>query len=133
MQSRQSWRRRRGWRRSWHGSRYPVVRFRNLHVQMTKYVTKQVTVSLAGVTVREQEALQCLLDLPIDRCLEYLSPLRVIIYKPRMLIDSKCHLSLSPASPTALRIRPTTESLPYSAAKEMARPAMPSSPTKERW
>ena len=27
----------------------------------------QVTVSLAGVTVREQEALQCLLDLPIDR------------------------------------------------------------------
>ena len=45
---------------------------------MTKYVTKQVTVSLAGVTVREQEALQCLLDLPIDRCLEYL---RVIINK----------------------------------------------------
>ena len=30
--------------------------------------TRQVTVSLAGVTVREQEALQCLLDLPIDRC-----------------------------------------------------------------
>ena len=30
-------------------------------------IKNQVTVSLAGVTVREQEALQCLLDLPIDR------------------------------------------------------------------
>ena len=32
-----------------------------------KNIKNQVTVSLAGVTVREQEALQCLLDLPIDR------------------------------------------------------------------
>jgi len=31
-----------------------------------KLARVEVTVSLAGVTVREQEALQCLLDLPID-------------------------------------------------------------------
>ena len=87
MLSRQSWRRRRDLRRSWHGSRYSLIRFRN-YLQ----ITKQVTVSLAGVTVREQEALQCLLDLPIDRFHENLSPLRVIINQECQLIqDVICH------------------------------------------
>ena len=58
--------------------------------------------SLAGVTVREQEALQCLLDLPIDRC-DW-----SIIILARMSIDSRCHLlssiSYCSADPTYDRV-----------------------------
>ena len=44
-----------------------------------------MTVSLAGLTVREQEALQCLLDLPIDRCVDYFQ-------KP--IINQGCQLTI---------------------------------------
>ena len=83
-------------------------------------IKNQVTVSLAGVTVREQEALQCLLDLPIDRW-DKDSIIFLFLFKYQDAIAFVIIKTPPPASLTARQTRPMIESSPSFAPRYLDR------------